>query len=391
MRWQRRCAPRPPVRGSGSPRGAALRWTPHRYGRHLHCRTARGLTAHRLPGLPHLERLSGPLRKPGDRKPGDRQAPSARRAAARPDRTSRAGRTEEGGARPQRGDAGRGEARRATGVPARDRPRGPCHRLHRLGPLRRLAGTQRPSGHGVRHIDRGHTVLVDSTDDYRRMLRELALSLSLCSGQTCTAPQNILVPSAGIRTDEGHKPIGRFSVDLSRAVKRLLAEPRRAAGILGRDRQRPHPQPRSRTRPDAEWWCMPPCRSHHPDHPAADIRTPLIVRLESHDEQVYAREWAGPVSFVIATESTSHSLDIFRRTVRAPRRPVRHGPFDGPAGAGGRRDRQPWTPGCTCRKTSPRMSSWTSRRSTATSAVRRFPRAPTAPLPTPRSSPAAFA
>ncbi|MEU4495812.1 phenylacetic acid degradation protein PaaN [Streptomyces sp. NPDC023998] len=159
------------------------------------------------------------------------------------------------------------------------------------------------------------TVLVDSTDGYRRMLRELALSLSLCSGQSCTSPQNILVPSAGIRTDEGHKSIGRFSVDLSRAVKRLLTEPRRAAGILGAIGS-----DRIRTSLAHAAGCGMVVHASepvaHPDHPAADIRTPLIVRLESHDEQVYAREWAGPVSFVIATESTSHSLDIFRRTAR---------------------------------------------------------------------------
>ncbi|AVZ71448.1 phenylacetic acid degradation protein PaaN [Streptomyces lunaelactis] len=160
-----------------------------------------------------------------------------------------------------------------------------------------------------------NTVLMDSTDGYRRMLRELALSLSLCSGQSCTAPQNILVPSGGIRTDEGRKTIGRFSVDLSRAVKRLLAEPRRAAGILGAIGS-----DRIRTSLAHAAGCGVVVHASspvaHPDHPAADIRTPLIVRLEAHDEQVYAREWAGPVSFVIATESTSHSLDIFRRTAR---------------------------------------------------------------------------
>ncbi|WP_406404582.1 phenylacetic acid degradation protein PaaN [Streptomyces sp. NBC_00879] len=160
-----------------------------------------------------------------------------------------------------------------------------------------------------------NTVLVDSTDDYRTMLRELALSLSLCSGQTCTAPQNILVPSRGITTSEGHKPIGRFSVDLSRAVKRLLAEPRRAAGILGAIGS-----DRIRSSLAHAAGCGVVVHASlpvdHPDHPAADIRTPLIVRLEAHDERVYSREWAGPVSFVIATESTSQSLDIFRRTVR---------------------------------------------------------------------------
>ncbi len=44
-----------------------------------------------------------------------------------------------------------------------------------------------------------NTVIVDSTDDYRGMLRNLAFSLSLYSGQMCTTPQNLLVPHGGHR------------------------------------------------------------------------------------------------------------------------------------------------------------------------------------------------
>src|SRR5215207_1169252 len=41
-------------------------------------------------------------------------------------------------------------------------------------------------------------VVIDSTDDYRGMLANLAFSLSLYSGQMCTTPQNLLVPRDGI-------------------------------------------------------------------------------------------------------------------------------------------------------------------------------------------------
>jgi acyl-CoA reductase-like NAD-dependent aldehyde dehydrogenase len=42
-----------------------------------------------------------------------------------------------------------------------------------------------------------------------------------------------------------------------------------------------------------------------------------VVRLDAADDKAYTREWFGPVSFVIATESTAHSLQIFTETVRA--------------------------------------------------------------------------
>ncbi|MGC5410005.1 phenylacetic acid degradation protein PaaN, partial [Streptomyces sp. DT225] len=45
-----------------------------------------------------------------------------------------------------------------------------------------------------------NTVVVDSTDDYRGMLANLAFSFSLYSGQMCTTPQNVLIPRSGITT-----------------------------------------------------------------------------------------------------------------------------------------------------------------------------------------------
>jgi hypothetical protein len=49
----------------------------------------------------------------------------------------------------------------------------------------------------------------------------------------------------------------------------------------------------------------------------ATIRTPVVVRLDASDDKVYTREWFGPVSFLIATDSTGASLEIFVETVRA--------------------------------------------------------------------------
>src|SRR4051812_37574753 len=50
-----------------------------------------------------------------------------------------------------------------------------------------------------------NSVVIDSTDDYRGMLSNLAFSLSLYSGQMCTTPQNLLIPRDGISTESGRK------------------------------------------------------------------------------------------------------------------------------------------------------------------------------------------
>ena len=160
-----------------------------------------------------------------------------------------------------------------------------------------------------------NTVVVDSTDDYKAVLRNLAFSLSLYSGQMCTTPQNILVPATGVRTEDGVKDPGTFAADLTAAIDKLLGDPKRAARTLGAivndgvlSRLTEASGTASATRPSAE--------VADPQWPDATIRTPVVVKLDAADEKVYTREWFGPVSFVITTESTPAALELFVETVR---------------------------------------------------------------------------
>ncbi|MET0493955.1 MAG: phenylacetic acid degradation protein PaaN, partial [Actinoplanes sp.] len=160
-----------------------------------------------------------------------------------------------------------------------------------------------------------NTVIVDSTDDYRGLLRNLAFSLSLYSGQMCTTPQNLLFPATGIVTDAGLKSAEEFGADLSAALGKLLGDPKRAAGTLGaivnegvlarltEAGNAPGVIHQSAVVADEQF-------------PGATIRTPVVLRLDAADEKAYTREWFGPVSFLITTTSTTHSLEVFTETVR---------------------------------------------------------------------------
>ncbi|MFI5937974.1 phenylacetic acid degradation protein PaaN [Actinoplanes sp. NPDC051494] len=143
-----------------------------------------------------------------------------------------------------------------------------------------------------------NTVILDSTADYQGMLRNLAFSLSLYSGQMCTTPQNLLIAPAGIDTDAGHKSPAEFGADLSAALDKLLSDPQRAAGTLGAI---VNDDVRARL---AEAGTLPG---------VLHATTPVVVRLDPSDEKTYTREWFGPVSFVITTPTP---LELFTRTVR---------------------------------------------------------------------------
>ncbi|MET8080982.1 phenylacetic acid degradation protein PaaN [Streptomyces sp. NPDC005303] len=161
-----------------------------------------------------------------------------------------------------------------------------------------------------------NTVVVDSADDYAGLLRNLAFSLALYSGQMCTTPQNIFVPREDFPTDQGPRTADEFAKDLGAALDKLLGDPARATAILGAvvnggvlDRLNQATALDRTAHPSRE---LP-----HPDHPDAVVRTPLVARLDPEtDEDIYATEWFGPVSFVIATDSTAHSLRLLHDTVR---------------------------------------------------------------------------
>ena len=161
-----------------------------------------------------------------------------------------------------------------------------------------------------------NTVILDSTSDYKGLLRNLAFSLSLYSGQMCTTPQNLLLPRSGLATDQGTRSVAEFAADLRGAVDKLLADPARATGTLGAI---VNDSVLGRIEQAAELGevVRPSEPIEHPEHPQAVLRTPLIVRLDGTvDQKAYTREWFGPVSFLIETEGTDESIRIFQETVR---------------------------------------------------------------------------
>jgi phenylacetic acid degradation protein paaN len=159
-----------------------------------------------------------------------------------------------------------------------------------------------------------NTIVVDSTDDLAGMCRNIAFSLTLYSGQMCTTPQNILVPASGIDTDQGHLDVDAVAAAIAGAVTALVSDPARAVELTGAivndgvlDRLE-----RARSVGDV---VLDSTTVAHPAYPNATIRTPLIMRLPATAEATFGEEWFGPISFVIATDSTEDSLDILRRTV----------------------------------------------------------------------------
>jgi len=154
-----------------------------------------------------------------------------------------------------------------------------------------------------------NSVVIDSTDDLQGLARNLAMSVSLYSGQMCTAPQNIFVPRGGIESGEGHVSFDDVATAIAKAIEGLLSEPERAVEVLGAiasdatlariDEQNGKPGVLLGGREVA-----------HPQFPQARVRTPVVARLDAAERERYENELFGPIAFVVATDSTDQSLEL---------------------------------------------------------------------------------
>ncbi|MFE2964785.1 phenylacetic acid degradation protein PaaN [Streptomyces sp. NPDC059340] len=168
-----------------------------------------------------------------------------------------------------------------------------------------------------------NTVIVESTDDYKGMLSNLAFSLSLYSGQMCTTPQNLLIPRDGIRTEEGSKSYDEVVADLARSVDGLLGDDARAGGLLGAI-VNPDVKARLEAAAGLGEVALASREIANPEFPDAVVRTPVIVKLDgarkywegADDEAAYMNECFGPVSFAVAVDSAGDAVELLRRTVR---------------------------------------------------------------------------
>jgi phenylacetic acid degradation protein paaN len=163
-----------------------------------------------------------------------------------------------------------------------------------------------------------NSVVIDSTDDYRGMLSNLAFALSLYSGQMCTTPQNLLIPRDGIETDAGPRTYDEVTADLATAVEKLLGDDARANALLGA-----LVNPEVKARLDGASGigevALASRSVTHPDFPDAVVRTPALVKLDGakpDDEAAYMSECFGPVAFAVAVDSTADALELLRRTIR---------------------------------------------------------------------------
>jgi len=173
------------------------------------------------------------------------------------------------------------------------------------------------NAHGPTYTEKSgvNAIVIESTANFKGMLRNIAMSVSLYSGQMCTTPQNIFVPRGGIQADGAHVSFDDVLGAIAGAVDSLLAAPERAFELLGAIATQP-----TLDRLDAENGAAGVVLASktltHPDFPNARVRTPLVAKLDVKDTERFGREMFGPIVYVIATDDVDQALAVSSHEAR---------------------------------------------------------------------------
>lgn len=155
-----------------------------------------------------------------------------------------------------------------------------------------------------------NSIILDSTEDLDKALGNLAFSVSLYSGQMCTAPQNIYIPAAGVGTPGGTVPFDEVVSRFAAVVKGLYENPKAGPFVLGAIQSEATHQRIQATAAAGAKVILPSVGIVNPQFPQARTASPLILELSSSEKQMYSAECFGPIVFIVKTKDTNESIRL---------------------------------------------------------------------------------
>ncbi|RPI67085.1 MAG: aldehyde dehydrogenase family protein [Ignavibacteriae bacterium] len=162
-----------------------------------------------------------------------------------------------------------------------------------------------------------NSVIIDSVDDLDASMNNLAFSLALYAGQMCTAPQNIYIPKDGVRVGDTMVSVDDVIANLVKHVDAHALNEKSGAGTVGTIQ---NPATLARLE-EAKGLGLAVVRNSetvaHPGFADARSATPLILKASTSDIAITSREWFGPISFVITTDSFAQAVELVSGGVRS--------------------------------------------------------------------------
>ena len=157
-----------------------------------------------------------------------------------------------------------------------------------------------------------NSIILDSVEDADKVAANIAFSLSLYSGQMCTAPQNIFISQAGIKTASGALSFEEFARKLTDNINSLADNPKAGPFVLGaiQNKKTCDRILDAEKMPGKIWLKSRPLEN--PIFKNARVFTPVVVEVDAAKKDLFDQELFGPIALLIRTKNTDESVSIAR-------------------------------------------------------------------------------
>ncbi len=155
-----------------------------------------------------------------------------------------------------------------------------------------------------------NSVIIDSADDLEAMAKNIAFSISLYSGQMCTAPQNIYIPEAGIKVKDGHASLEDVENAIVQQTKALVEHPKAGFAVAGAIQSKATVERLDTARKLGGKMLLDSNPIANPEFPNATTQSPMIIEMNREKRSLVQGEMFGPIVFIVPTKDTAESLAL---------------------------------------------------------------------------------
>ncbi len=158
-----------------------------------------------------------------------------------------------------------------------------------------------------------NSVIIDSTSNAKAMADNLAFSVSLYSGQMCTAPQNFFIPEDGIETENGTLSFDETATLITNSIEQLVDNPKMGAGVLGCI-QNDATITRVLELAGSESKILMGSKTVvNAEFENARTASPIVLQVDASNSSLFTKELFGPIVLIIKTKNTKESISLAKK------------------------------------------------------------------------------
>ncbi len=158
-----------------------------------------------------------------------------------------------------------------------------------------------------------NSMILDSVENLDKVIQNITFSVTLYSGQMCTAPQNFFIPEGGVKTPDGVVSFDEVAQKIANFTDGLINNPKAGPFVAGTIQ---NSATSARTASAADeiggkvWLATRHVEQTIPIFEKARTQTPTYIELSSADKDKFAKEMFGPIAFLIKTKDTKESVAL---------------------------------------------------------------------------------